>query len=329
MINFSRLIWVGGKTSLSRNRSTQGRKIISELPKMREAFNPSKDLKIIPCIEGCASSSIAFSAGVWKSRGASGARIQLDARYDFMTKTEEQRRTAGMNREATFEQKRLEAGYKQAEKLGPSVEREYAALVSKDPNAASVLLAKRQQENIIATLQQGGMTPEEIAKFGTGEQFQYPAAQQALKTRGVSSQEKARAGQLFVSLDKQRRDAGFDPTLAEKGQDPYADTAGQWTPAHEQAYQTSVEYLNSLTPQLGGNRAGVAGMNTAPGFANLSEQALAARTATSLPARPVAGTAKPAATPGGTDPVGTTKVVNGVPSVKGKDGKWYKVKGTR
>jgi hypothetical protein len=306
----------------------QGRAMIAEM----DILDPSKDDYLTQ--KAVLARRYPAAAGSLEVDRAFG---HLDAIHAKLLEIQGKSKTAEEARAAAFEQKRLEAGYKQAEKLGPDVEREYAALIATDSKAANALLAKRQQENLIATMAQGGMSPGEIAKYGTGEGFQYQAAQEALKNRAAASTELARATTLFTALGKARAESGFDPAESiKRGKDPYAEASG-WTPALEQAYTSATEALNAATPKLPANRAGVTGMEGAQEGQSLYRDYVRPAPVTSTgplpaPVMPLVATrppAAPAAAPQqalALEPVGTQKVVNGVPIVKNKDGKWYKIK---
>lgn len=283
---------------LKQKQTDQGRLMIAEL----DTLDPSKDDYLRQ--KAALARKYPAAAGSVEVDRAFGPLDQIHAK---LLEHQGKAATAEETLKANFEQKRLEAGYKEADKLGPNVVREYSALASKDPDAANALLAKRQQENLTTTMLQGGMTPADIAKYGTGENFNYQAAQTALKTRGAASTEVTRATQLLTVLNELRTKSGFDPAEAlKRGKDPYVDAPG-WTPALEQAWTGAAEALNTASPQLPANRAGVNGIPAVQ-----TTPAVSQRAPLEAPIMPLTGAAPT-----------TTKPATKPPEATGKSGRKY------
>jgi hypothetical protein len=301
--------------------------MISEVPKLREAVAKG-DLDQYLAIKADLVSRFPVGSGSLESQRAFKSFDDILARK---VSVEDEVKKAKAAREGAFEQKRVEAGYKEAERLGADVVQRYAALIDKDPTAAAAELAKAQQEDVRTQLRATGMTPEEITQTygGTPERpFQYAAAQAAQKVRAAQATEQQRATANFSVLDKMRRDSGFDPADAKqldaqgRPKDPFTESEG-WTPDMESAWQRQRDYLISVTPQIPANRAGVAGMETRPGA--LTGQSIY-RDYKPLAAQPPPPSQALQRAPVNQEPVGTQKVINGVASVKYPDGKWYKIK---
>lgn len=220
---------------IKQKQTDQGRLMIAEM----DTLDPSKDDYLTQ--KAALARKYPAGAGSVEVDRAFG---HLDAQHAKLLEHQGKAATAEEARKATFEQKRLEAGYKVAEKLGPVVQREYAALMAKDPDAANNLLAQRQREDITASLLAGGLTQQAIEqKYGAGEQFKVAAAQQAAKG---SLQERREASREYAFWDKKKKDA--------------ADIGQVLDPGDEAAWQTARDYMVSITPTLGGDRAGVVGM---------------------------------------------------------------------
>ena len=253
-------------SELREEEIAQSREMMKELPALQSVFKTgdTKAYENYPELKAELQRRFPAAAG---SVEVDRVLNSLDARYNKLLSVDEGLRAAELNRKGAAQQKRMEAGYTEAEKLGEDVVREYAALAETSPKEASEFLAKAQIENVKTQL--GGIySPEEIARIyggeGTGREFKYAAALAAQKVRAAQAMEQQRATANFSTLDKMRVASGFDPTDAKqldtqgKPKDPFAESEG-WTPDMEAAWRGQRDYLIKLIPQIPGNRAGVTG----------------------------------------------------------------------
>jgi hypothetical protein len=297
----------------------QGRKIINELPKLQDVFNSGKHQDYLAARAELLRRNPAGAV----SPEVKEMLAPLDARYEALTKVEDDLRKTGATRAALFDQRRLESGLKEADKYGPEVARQYAAMMTADPEAADLYLAGKQRENLAAVLNQAGIPPEEVTRaYGdpASDKFKVAAAQQALKTRASLATEKSKAATAYAYLDKKRIESKFDPADAKAGKDPYANSIG-WTPEDETMWQETRDYYKSLQPALD-NRAGVTGVEGALGGQSLYRDYVRPEPGAGAQGTPQRVPVSQQALT--TDPVGTQKTINGVEMVKRADG-WHKI----
>ena len=256
------------EAELKADQISQTREMMAELPKLRAAFGKdSKDYENYPELRAELQSRFPAAAGSVEVDRVLGS---LDQKYAKLMSVKEQRDTAELNRRGVAQQERIKAGYTEAEKYGPDVVREYAALIETDPTAASDALAKAQKANLFTQLKASGMSDQQIAETyggpGSGRDLDYAAALAHQKTRAAQATEQQRATANFSVLDKMRVGSGFDPADAKKldaqgkPQDPFANSEG-WTPEMEAAWKGQRDYLIKVTPQINPppNRGGVTG----------------------------------------------------------------------
>ena len=257
--------------------------LIAEAPKLKEAVTKG-DLDGYLTLKADFVSRYPVGSGSIEAQRAFKSFDDVIARK---TSVEDEVKKAATARSEATRQRRIDAGYKDAEKQGADVLREYAAIIDKDPvkgpDDANKYLAVVQQRNITQGLRDAGLSDQDIVqRYGggqTGRPFDYQAASQGPKSRAFLATERNRAGSEVLALDKQRK--GYDPTAP----DPYAN-AEDWNEDKEQIYQQKREYWRSLTPEIGSNRAGV--QNMSPGAIQVAQQQAFnyATTPAQIPARP-------------------------------------------
>ena len=249
---------------LQRQETTQSTAMMSELPKLQEALLRGDDDEYL-AVKADLVSRYPVGAG---SAEAARALKAFDDRYARKANLQGEIDKARTTRQEIAKQRRDEALLKQAAAHGN--QREVAALLAdplKGADDASELLAQSEQRSIVQSLKDANpnLTDQEIAqRYGTGKDFNYQAARQAPKSELSRLRERRQARIDLTAMEKARAESRFDPARAEKtGKDPYTNTT--WTPDREQEYQDARAYLDVITPKIGENRAGVAGMGAREG----------------------------------------------------------------